>query len=380
MARQRYNQPQPVWRNILLPIVQWVGLAGIFVAVAILIAGEVRPPTVLQGDKARETLVIDQGAFSLSALYERLPPEAIGRVNRNIDYFLGTARRRIVDGLARSNKYMESYQQIFREEGLPEELAYLPIIESGFMEKAVSPAKAVGIWQFIEETGKRYNLHQNDWSDRRLDPIYSARAAARLLKHLYGTFGDWELALAAYNSGAGTVRWAIRVNQKAGLPTNYWALDLPEETQNYVPTFLATVMIAKNPLAYGITEIRYKPQVAFDHIKVSPGLSLEELADQSGIPAKVLEDLNPALLRGTVPPGDEPYLLRVPRGARYTLSAKLAGVKHWPRDWVLHRVHFQDTVEELATRYRGKPANILQANELGSDEDLMLRNYIIIPL
>ncbi|HEX9843702.1 MAG TPA: lytic transglycosylase domain-containing protein, partial [bacterium] len=285
MARQRYNQPQPVWRNILLPIVQWVGLAGIFVAVAILIAGEVRPPTVLQGDKARETLVIDQGAFSLSALYERLPPEAIGRVNRNIDYFLGTARRRIVDGLARSNKYMESYQQIFREEGLPEELAYLPIIESGFMEKAVSPAKAVGIWQFIEETGKRYNLHQNDWSDRRLDPIYSARAAARLLKHLYGTFGDWELALAAYNSGAGTVRWAIRVNQKAGLPTNYWALDLPEETQNYVPTFLATVMIAKNPLAYGITEIRYKPQVAFDHIKVSPGLSLEELADQSGIPA-----------------------------------------------------------------------------------------------
>ena len=380
MARQRYTQPQPVWRNILLPIVQWMGLAGIFVAVALLIAGEVRPPTVFSNPKDRDAFSADNGAFSLSALYKRLPPDAIDRINRNIDYFLGTARRRIVDGLARSTKYLEPYQEIFREEGLPEELAYLPIIESGFMEKAVSPAKAVGIWQFIEETGKRYNLHQTDWSDRRLDPIYSARAAARLLKNLYDQFNDWELALAAYNSGAGTVRWAIHVNQKAGLPTNFWALDLPDETKNYVPTFLATVMIAKNPVAYGITEIRYAPQVAFDHIKVSPGLSLEELAEGSGIPAKVLEDLNPALIKGTVPPGDEPYLLRVPRGARYTLSAKLANVKKWPRDWVLHRVHFDDTVEQLATRYRGKPANILQANGLGSDQDLMQRNYIIIPL
>jgi peptidoglycan lytic transglycosylase D len=379
LARQRPIQPVPVWRNILLPIAQWMGLAGIFVAVAIVIAGEVRPPTVLQGaDKAK--IPIDKGAFSLSALYERLPPEAIDRVNRNINYFLGAGRRRVVDGLARSSKYMEPYQQIFRDEGLPDELAYLPIIESGFMEKAVSPAQAVGIWQFIEETGKRYDLHQTAWSDRRLDPIYSARAAARLLRHLYETFGDWELALAAYNSGAGTVKWAIHVNQKAGQPTNFWHLDLPEETQNYVPTFLATVMIAKNPGAFGITEIRYQPTMAFDHIKVSPGLSLEELADESGIPAKVLEDLNPALIKGTVPPGDEPYLLRVPRGARYTLPAKLAGVKHWPKDWVLHRVHFQDTVEELATKYRGKPDNILQANDLGSDADLIQRSYIIIPL
>jgi peptidoglycan lytic transglycosylase D len=378
LARLRQHPPQPVWRNILLPIVQWMSLAGIFVAVAVLIAGEVRPPTVLGGNG--DAIGAAEGPFSLSALYERLPPDALDRVNRNIDYFLGPARRRIVDGLARSTRYLEPYQEIFRQEGLPDELAYLPLIESGFMEKAVSPAQAVGMWQFIEETGDRYNLHRNDWADRRLDPIYSCRAAARLLRQLHETFGDWELALAAYNSGAGTVRWAIRVNQKAGLPTNFWALDLPDETKTYVPTFLATVMIAKNPGAYGITEIRYQPQVAFDHIKVSPGLSLEELADESGIPAKVLEDLNPALLRGTVPPGDEPYLLRVPRGARYTLPAKLAGVKHWPRDWVLHRVHYTDTVQMLATRYRGKPANILQVNELGGDEELLLRNYIIIPL
>ncbi|NIP71974.1 MAG: lytic transglycosylase domain-containing protein, partial [Gammaproteobacteria bacterium] len=128
---------------------------------------------------------------------------------------------------------------------------YLPIIESGFMERAVSPAQAVGIWQFIEETGRRYNLHRNGWSDKRLDPFHSARAAARLLKHLHQTFDNWELALAAYNAGAGTINWAMRVNRKAGLPTHFWALDLPEETENYVPTFLATVMIAKNPEAFG---------------------------------------------------------------------------------------------------------------------------------
>lgn len=378
MARTRYSQPQPFWRNILLPIVQWMGLAGVFVGVALLLAGEVRPPTVFQGGEAGITE--RDGAFSLSALYQRLPPEAIDRVNGHIEYFLQRARRRIVDGLARSTKYMESYEEIFRQEGLPEELAYLPIVESGFYERAMSPAQAAGIWQFIEETGARYNLHRNDWSDRRLDPIQSARAAARLLKHLHQQFNDWELALAAYNSGAGTVRWAIRVNQKAGLPTHFWALDLPDETKNYVPTFLATVMIAKNPGAYGLSEIRYQPHIAFDNIKVSPGLSLEELAEQSGISSRVLLDLNPALIRGTVPPGDEPYLLRVPRGARYTLPAKLAGVKTWPRDWVLHRVHFEDTVQLLADRYRGKPANILQANELEGDEELMLRSYIIIPL
>lgn len=380
MARQRNQPAQPVWRNILLPIVQWMGLAGIFVAVAILIAGEVRPPSVFSSEKARDAYSTDTGAFSLSSLYRRLPPKGIDAVNKDINYFLNSARRRIVDGLARSTKYLAPYQRIFRQEGLPEELAYLPLIESGFMERAVSPAQAVGIWQFIEETGRRYDLHHNDWSDRRLDPIYSARAAAKLLKHLHDTFHDWELALAAYNAGAGTVKWAIRVNKKAGLPTDFWSLDLPDETKNYVPTFLATVMIAKNPGAYGITSIRYQPTMAFDHIKVSPGLSLEELAEESGISEKVLQDLNPALIKGTVPPGDQPYLLRVPQGARYTISAKLAGVKHWPRDWVLHRVHLDDTVEGLAAQYQGKPANILRVNDLQNDQQLLLRSYIIIPL
>jgi membrane-bound lytic murein transglycosylase D len=380
LARQRYNQPLPVWRNILLPIVQWMGLAGIFVVLAVIITGEVRAPAVLLNAEQRADVSARRDAFELSALYERLPVEAIERINRNVDYFVSDGRRRIVDGLARSTRYLDTYQEIFRAEGLPEELAYLPLIESGFTERAVSPAQAVGMWQFIEETGRRYNLFRTDWADKRLDPYHSARAAARLLRHLYETFGNWELALAAYNCGAGTVRWAMRVNERAGLPTHFWALQLPQETQNYVPTFLATVMIAKNPGAYGITEIRYLPEVAYDQIKVSPGLSLDELAEQSGIPTKVLQDLNPALIRGTVPPGEEPYLLRVPHGARYTLAAKVSGVTRWPRDWVLHRVHFSDTVDELASRYRGKSSNILQANELTGEEELLLRNFIIIPL
>lgn len=385
MARQRTTAqrtapPQPVWRNILLPIVQWMGLAAIFVALAILIAGEARPPTILGDAEARQAATAKEGAYSLSALHERLPPEAVESVNRHVQYFQTKARRRLSEGLARGGKYLEKYKKIFAQAGMPEELAYLPLIESGFVETAVSPAQAVGVWQFIEETGRRYNLHRNAWSDKRLDPFQSARAASRLLKHLYTTFQDWELALAAYNAGAGTIKWAVRVNKKAGLPTHFWALDLPEETRSYVPTFLAAVLIAKNPGAFGFADIRFHPELAYEHLKVSPGISLLHLAEAAGLESEALLELNPALIRGTVPPGDKPYLLRVPTGSRRTLSAALTGVPASHRDWILHQVRFTDTVQELASRFRAEPANILKANGLESDEELMLRYYVVIPL
>jgi membrane-bound lytic murein transglycosylase D len=380
LARPRYNEPQPVWRNIMIPIVQWTGLGGLFVALAVLLAGEVRPPTVLGNRESRAAATAREGAYSLKALHDRLPPDAIELIQRNIKYFQTTGRRRLVDGLARGGRYLETYRRIFRERGMPEELAYLPLIESGFVETAVSPAQAVGMWQFIEETGRRYNLNRSDWSDKRLDPFQSAAAAANLLKHLYDAFQDWELALAAYNAGAGTIRWAVRVNHKAGLPTNFWALELPDETRNYVPTFLAAVLIAKNPPAYGFGEIRFHPELAYDHIKVSPGISLDFLAEEGGISSKALYELNPALIRGTIPPGDKPYLLRVPVGTRNDLPVRLTGVKTSPRDWVLYRVQFTDTVESLATRFRANPTSILKANRLVDEEELLLRNFVIIPL
>lgn len=382
VGARRYAQAptQPFWRNLLVPIVQWVGLGALFAGLAVVIAVEVRSPQIVESNEAQEALQTPEGAYTLTSLHQRLPPEGVERVQRNIRYFQTKGRKRVQRGLARSGKYLETFQKVFRKRGLPEELAYLPLIESGFVTDVVSSAQAVGLWQFISETGRRYNLHQNNWADRRLDPFQSAEAAAKLLKNLYGIFGDWEHALAAYNAGAGTLRWAIRKNRKAGKPTHFWALELPDETTNYVPHFLAAMLIAKHPRAYGFGEIDFQALITYDNLKVSPGTSLEHLAVVGGIPPKVLFDLNPALIRGQVPPGDQPYRLRVPSGSRRELTTRLTGVDLRYRDWMVHRVEHDDTVEALAYRFRSKSQRIKKANGLTGDEELAYRNFILIPL
>lgn len=374
------QESHPFWVVVMIPLVRWLVLAGAAGALAIVLAGEIRDPVLLNNPEDLEAVATEEGAYTLTALYDRLTPEGVNIVNRNIRYFQTTGRGRLSRGLARSGKYLDTFKKVFRDMGMPEELAYLPLIESGFMPQVVSSAQAVGLWQFIAETGRRYNLPSNDWADKRLDPFQSGVAAAHLLRNLYKKFGNWELALAAYNSGAGTVRWAIRKNKKAGLPTHFWALDLPAETTNYVPHFLAAVLIAKHPRAHGFKKIAFQPKLTYDFLKVTPGTSLFYLADEGGIPQKTLLELNPALIRGTVPPGSKPYTLRVPPGSRRQLTAKLTGVKSSLRDWLVHQVEYTDTVELLASRFRSNSANILKANGLENDQELTLRNFVIIPL
>ncbi|MDH5751461.1 MAG: transglycosylase SLT domain-containing protein [Deltaproteobacteria bacterium] len=334
------------------------------------------------GELAQERLESSESGddFSLSSLHKRTPPEGIHRIQKYIELFQNGQRRRLIDGLGRSTRYMEGFRKIFRDKSLPVELTYLPLIESGYVATAVSPAQAAGIWQFIEDTGRRYNLERTPWSDQRMDPMASARAAASLLGHLYKRFGNWEHALAAYNSGARTVEWAIKVNKKAGKPTHFWALDLPEETQNYVPNFLAVVLIAKNPDAFGFTEIQYQPRLAYDLIKVSPGTYLHELATRLDISQNKLWELNPTLVLGQVPPGETPQSIRIPDGLRDLIPAKVAEYKGRLKDWVLHRVSRDDTVDTLASRFRSKSERILQLNRLDGDEDLIQREFVIIPL
>lgn len=365
---------------LMLPIVHWMVVGALFVGFVVAVTGEVRDPSILRSAEEYQAIRAKPGPYSFSAMYRRLPANGVRRVEANIRYFQTQGRRRLVDGLARGGKYLETYRAIFREMEMPEELAYLPLIESGFVPTAVSPAKAAGMWQFIEETGRRYNLNRTTWADNRLDPFHSARAAARLLKNLHGQLGDWESALAAYNSGAGTIRWARRVNKKASRPTDYWALDLPDETRNYVPHFMAAVLIAKNPAAYGFGEISFHPALAYEHIKVSPGTSLELLALENNLPLKALQELNPELIRGTIPPGEKPYRLRVPTGSRRSVRERLNVRNTKLRDWVIHPVSFEDTVEALALRFRAKPTRILEANGLENAEELITRNFVIIPL
>jgi membrane-bound lytic murein transglycosylase D len=259
------------------------------------------------------------------------------------------------------------------------------------METAVSPARAVGVWQFIEETGRRFNLDKTDWFDSRLDPIVSARAAARLLKASYEQFGDWDLALAAYNSGSGTVRWALKVNGKAKQPTNYWSLELPEETRNYVPAFIAMVLIAKNPGAFGFSEIQFHPKFVFDQVKVSPGMSLVDFAEHTGTELNRLLELNPELLKAEIPPGNKPYMLRVPTGTKAAILDRIAGVRSVSgSDYVIYLVKREDTMEGLAnwaaevSRERApmqtRVATIQKTNRLTDDADLAQRRYVVIPL
>lgn len=375
-AVQAYTE----WRDPLIRLGRWSLLGVILIALAYLIARQATTPAVVKNPAALPKPSATQSAYSISALHRRLPPEALTEVQRYLDFFTTKQRRRVEDGLARSGRYMEAYKQIFRSEGIPEELVYLPMIESGFMENAVSPAKAVGVWQFIEETGALYNLHHDDWSDRRRDPLGSARAAAQLLSHLYETFGDWDLALAAYNSGAGTVKWAVKVNAKAKEPTQYWHLTLPDETRNYVPAFIAMVLIAKNPSAFGFNDIQFHAKIVFDQIKVSPAVSLADLGENLGVDVDQLFELNPELIRGEIPPGTMPYTLRVPVGTRKRVLARLAGSGTAANDYFVYRVKDADTLEELANQFPKSLANIQRLNQIKVDGDLLTKRFLIIPL
>jgi membrane-bound lytic murein transglycosylase D len=380
---KRPSRPQSRYGFLLPPLLSLLGLgavAGLVALISLQLAGR-NPPAVLRDAAALHDPAGAHEPFSLTALHRRLTREGLEQVGRYIDYYRDSRRRGIEGALARSTRYMEGFRRIFRRAGLPEDLAYLPLIESGYVETAVSPAKAVGIWQFTEETGRRFNLQSNPWFDKRRDPMTSARAAALYLKQLYRTFNDWDLALAAYNSGAGTVRWAMRVNRKAGKPTSYWMLEeLPDETRNYVPAFIAAVLIARNLDAFGFGKIRFMPRLVFERMKVAPGISLTFLAEHLEIDEQSLFELNPELLRREIPPGDSVYLLRIPPGTRRLVRVKLAGEGKAPRDWVLHQVGATDTLQALGSRFQATPARIMQVNGIQDNQDLTRRKLVIIPL
>lgn len=380
MARRTSNRFDPEWNIIGLRALQWGTLAGFFVLFALMVSMETQGPTVLPNEEERLAMLVDESPYSLESLHGRMPPKAIEKVQRYLVFFSQVQRRRIIDGLARSTRYLELYKEIFQKKKIPLELAYLPLIESGFVERAVSPAQAAGVWQFIEETGRRYNLERTDWKDQRLDPIQSARAAASLLRNLHQKFNNWELALASYNAGANTVKWARRANRRKGKEENFWELKLPDETTEYVPAFIAAVIIAKNPQAFGFDEIKFQPRMAFDHIKVSSGTQLFEVAAQLDVPVEVVWDLNPNLIKGEVPPGEKPHLLRVPPGTPRAVHNKLTGASKRLKDWMLYRVNDNDTVDYLANRFSSKPDAILKINGLETDEELLLREFLIIPL
>ena len=249
------------------------------------------------------------------------------RVDDFVTRFQNDRRGYFSRALSRSGRYVPKMSSILAKEGVPPEFAYLPIIESGFRLNAHSPAGAVGPWQFIQATGRRYGLRIDGYVDERRDPIKSTRAAARYLKDLYSMFGDWELSFAAYNTGEGRIGRIL----EGGLATDFWEMRdrgyLYRETCDYVPGFLAALQIAVQPEAYGF-EPPYHDALRYDVVVVDRRLSLESVARATGTSAETLKELNPALHRGFVPPGG--YAVRVPDGMKGSAEVAIASLPTEP--------------------------------------------------
>jgi membrane-bound lytic murein transglycosylase D len=279
-----------------------------------------------------------------------------------INYFNGRGHRTIEVGLERAGKYSAMISRILAEEGIPQELIHLAQAESGFLPRAVSRAAAEGLWQFVKFRGNEYGLKQTPWSDERLDPEKATRAAAHHLHDLYNEFGDWYLAIAAYNCGPGCVERAV---ERTGY-ADFWELRarhmLPVETTNYVPIILAMTIMAKNAPEYGLDRITPDAAVEYDTIVTNAPTNLALIGDLSDAPVSELVQLNPALLRSTAPGNFE---IRVPGGTGAQVTAGLDLVPTELRaSSRVHRVEPGQSLASIARLYSASPAQIAMANNL----------------
>lgn len=277
--------------------------------------------------------------------------------------------------LERSGRYITVMEKILQEEGLPHDLVYLPLIESGFNPHAYSYAKAVGFWQFIYGTAKRYGLKRNWWYDERRDFEKSTRAACRYLKALYKEFKSWELALAGYNGGEGRVRKEIKRRKT----DDFWKLRLKKQTRNYVPLFMAATVIAKQPEKYGFYPV-YDEPLQWETVEVSKCMSLNNISSKTGISVASLELLNPELIRGVTPPNYNNYKLRVPVGKKDSFLAAYDNIPSEKNtNWVRHKVRRGETVSTLARKYGVSMSSIVSANNLGRKYKIYTGHTLLIP-
>lgn len=300
-------------------------------------------------------------------------------VERWLQYFQGDGRKNFAIYLSRAGRYEPMMRAIFRDAGLPEDLVYLSLIESGFSPRAYSRARAVGLWQFISATGRLYDLEISYWVDERRDPILATRAAAAHLKDLYEEFGSWYLAAAAYNGGPNRVRRGIR---RTG-SDDFWTLSrrryLRRETRNYVPKLIAAALIAKQPAHYGFLNIEESEPLAYDIVQVPDATSLDVIAEAAGTTVEVIRELNPQILRGVTPPSER-YSLRVPPGTSHRFALAYARVPASERvTWVQHVVRRGDTLSEIAGRYGVSVSAIRAANRGVNPRRLQIGQRLMIP-
>lgn len=300
-----------------------------------------------------------------------------------IRYFTVQKRKVFVNWLKRAKRYAPAIRQILREHGLPEDLVYLAMIESGFNPKAYSPMKACGPWQFIYETGERYGLRVNYWVDERRDPQKSTVAAARYLKDLFNQFGCWYLAAAGYNAGEGRVERAIVKHET----NDFWEISkyntLPRETRDYIPQLIAAAIIAKDPEKFGLTNIPFDAPIPSSAHRVPGGTPLALVAKAARFDLVALHSLNPEVLRGITPPDKESYVLRLPDNVdREGFSSRLkAALEDGSRvlGVTAHIAKRKDSVSRLTKQYGISTSDLMLVNACGGDFRVKPGSLLYIP-
>jgi len=308
-----------------------------------------------------------------------LPLTVNDQVLAYLNYFKTPRGSAIVEtGLRRAGRYRGMVQRALKDEGMPQDLIYLAQAESAFQPQAVSKAGARGMWQFMSFAGRKYGLAKTWWVDERQDPEKATHAAARDLRDLYDQFGDWYLAMAAYNSGAGTVQHAIERTGYADFWELYRRNVLPKETKNYVPIILALTLVSKDPARYGV-EFDPEPPLKADDVKPGQPIDLRLVAETIDTDLDTLRALNPQLLR-LVTPADPEFVLHLPEGTGDLFFSEIAAI---PSDkwlsWRRHKVEAGETLPAVAKRYHILPAEIVKANGLPAGSPLEEGQKLIIP-
>jgi membrane-bound lytic murein transglycosylase D len=351
--------------------------------------GALRPlPLVPDEGEMEAAALAEVGAFDIEKakkLYD-IPVEMNPQIAEGIRFFQGWGRKHFVRWLGRSSRYLPMMRKTLREQGLPEDTVYLSMIESGFSPLALSWAKASGLWQFIEPTGRRFGLQVDFWVDQRRDPSKATAAAAGYLKELYAEFADWRLAWAGYDSGAGTIRRATRVARS----NDFWELArgrvLRQETKHYVPKLMAAALIAKNLKSFGFSdqEIEAQPALDYEEAQVPEATDLEVIAQAAGVGVDDLKELNPELRRWCTPPSrseNDVYRIKLPSGTGQRFAENFAQVA--PKDRLTFRVHHigkGDTLSKIAASYGSAAEAVMRMNGLRDSRRLKLGSDLVVPV
>lgn len=329
------------------------------------------PAQKVDRDEARDAAVLDRPAV------EDIELQMNADVLKYIEFFTGAGRSTFERWLKRSGRYMELFRTVLQREGLPPDLVHLCFVESGFNVNARSYASAVGPWQFMRSSALLFGLHVNQWVDERKDPEKSTVAAARYLKHLYTIFNDWPLALSAYNAGEGTILRAIK---RQGT-TNYWDLNLPRQTEDYVPQFMAALAISRDPVRYGFSDVELDDPMQFDELALKGAVDLRAIAKLADCTVEEIKELNPAVLRSAAKGANGVTMLRLPAGKSELVQQRLAeGAKLPAVDLaVKHRVRRGETLTGIAAEYSVSPKTLAKVNGISRTRPLARGMLLTVP-